>query len=224
MSYRESDHVAFTPLANSKSRQEYLRCIDRVAFKASNDAFLLNTLRAAMPVPGDKWSRLMYQRLRVRWELIMARFDREFKRESSFYDVPATGSSLSALVHAISSMTKPRYWNSMEDATKELYFCLLLDLIEGAVCRDETRRSPGTVQQRQEVSLHYRMILMPENPPAVSLLMRIFNQGFDRLGEQRAVSIDRILNYGNVAGKPRLQDFCARLDALRKGKSCLDFW
>lgn len=182
-------------------RRKYRTIVGAVAAQATaNPAFLRSLEQNDMPVPGDRWSSLMYQRLRTRWELITTGFDRYAAAPSNGFDVITAAERLNSLVEAINTATKDFYWQHMSSDTRHQYFGLLLDVIVGIVRRDYEQVSSAQrthVRRRvTDVNLYQRMIAQADDADAARYLQGMATRG--GVGGLEAVRIRAIL--GEILG------------------------
>lgn len=207
------------------------RLLNVIATEADKNQPFYDAIKAVMTVPGDPWSSQMYEQLRTRLEITIARFDRSSSNTTNPFDVVKTSKRLEGLIKALKSMTQPARWRNMKPITRLNYFGLVLDVLRYVVARDRDHRirpasggsSPYVVDPPMNHNLYQRMVGTAQCAHAMNLLNRLVGEQQAPLGSTQA---DQIRNlYSAVKDKDRAThtdysgDFVGRLRQLRDGKS-----
>jgi hypothetical protein len=193
-----------------------------------------NKILGLINVPSNDWSICMYDRLRTRLEISIWKFDCSSSNTSNRFDVVSTSRSLSNLISAIESMTKPTNWRMMQHTTRLQYFGLLLDFLRNVVAadRDHLRSgsrsgsggsSPYAVDLPANHNLYQRMVEQSQCTRASALLHKLLGQlqgPLDpRQGDQIRTLLDDVKAKHRRHGTNRSGVFVERLRGLRDGTS-----
>jgi hypothetical protein len=192
-----------------------------------------DAIKAVMTVPGDQWSSQMYDQLRTRLEVTIARFDRSSSNVTNPFDVVNTSRRLEGLIKALKSMAKPSNWEKMRSLTRLQYFGLVLDVLRYVVASDRDHRtrptsggsSPYAVAPPMNHNLYQRMVCTSQCANATILLRRLFAALGAHIDAVQAEQIRKLLS--DVRNKDRSsqtvhsEHFVDHLSLLRDGKSII---
>jgi hypothetical protein len=212
-------------------RVKYRSLLNVVATTATRDEVFYNNILNVIQVPSDEWGMRMYDQLRNRLFVTMARFDQGSSNASNAFDVTNTSSRLKSLIEAIESMTKQSNWREMEYLTTAYYFGLVMDVLRYVVARDRDHRtgsgsggsSPYAVNQAVNYNLYQRMVGLSHCQHAMVLLADLYTRLEGPLGPGYPDQIRKLLEDVKTRHRSHStaesQAFVDSLSRLRDGES-----
>jgi hypothetical protein len=213
-------------------RKRFRSLVKVVADEAETNLTFRDTILGIIQVPSNAWGKCMYDQLRTRLDVTVARFDRGSSSTSNRFDVVNTSTQLEGLIRAIESMTTPGNWRPILHPTTNDYFGLLLDVVRCIVARDRDHRgagsksgssSPYAVNPVMNYNLYQRMVGNSHCRDATESLARLVRRLKGPLGpglpDQIRALLDAVKTKDRSHSTTESQTFVGSLRRLRDGKS-----